>query len=63
MTTTQCQCKECQCDEIFEQIDKELFLNLITHGRVDEKRAKYLTSRVGSKLCGRCFSGNHVKVN
>ncbi len=55
-----CQCN-CNCTKLFEPIDKELLLNLITHGGVDEKRAKYLTSRVGSKLCADCFSSNHLK--
>ena len=55
-----CQCDECPCSEEFEPIDKEMLLNLITHGRVDTKRAEYLTSRVGSKLCKNCFTGKHV---
>jgi hypothetical protein len=46
---TKCQCS-CNCSAEFEPIDKELLLNLITHGRVDAKRAEYLTIRVGSKL-------------
>ncbi len=54
-----CQCS-CNCTEEFESIDKELLLNLITHGRVDAKRAEYLTSRVGSKLCKNCFTGKHL---
>ena len=54
-----CQCNECKCNAEFEQIDKELLLNLITHGRVDAKRAEYLTSRIGSKLCKNCFLKNH----
>ena len=54
-----CQCN-CSCSELFEPIDKELLLNLITHGRVDSKRAEYLKSRVGSKLCKKCFEGNHA---
>jgi hypothetical protein len=54
-----CQCS-CSCSEKFEPIDKELLLNLITHGRVDSKRAEYLTSRVGSILCKNCFTGKHT---
>ena len=53
-----CQCN-CNCSEEFEPIDKELLLNLITHGRVDSKRAKYLTRRVGSVVCNHCFNGKH----
>lgn len=53
-----CQCS-CDCSAEFEPIDKELLLNLITHGRVDSKRAEYLTSRVGSKLCKNCFTEKH----
>ena len=55
-----CQCKICGCFEEFEPIDKELLLNLITHGRVDPKRAEYLSNRVGSNLCKKCFTGNHT---
>jgi hypothetical protein len=54
-----CQCN-CICSEEFEPIDKELLLNLITHGRVDSKRAEYLTSRVGRTVCKNCFRGKHV---
>ena len=54
-----CQCS-CNCSEEFESINKELLLNLITHGRVDTKRAEYLTSRVGSNLCKNCFTGVHL---
>lgn len=39
-----CQCSNCECSEEFESIDRELLLNLITHGRIDEKRAEYLTN-------------------
>jgi len=56
-----CQCKDCSCKEEFEQIDGELLLNLITHGRIDPKRAEYLSSRVGSNLCKNCFTGNHIR--
>ena len=59
----ECKCKDCNCTEKFEPIDKELLLNLIAHGRVDSNRAKYLTSRVGSKLCKNCFLGNHISAN
>ncbi len=52
-----CQCSDCGCSEEFESIDRELLLNLITHGRVDAKRADYLSSRVGSNLCKNCFLG------
>ena len=55
-----CQCR-CNCYEKFEPIDQELLLNLITHGRVDAKRAEYLKSRVGSKVCKNCFTGEHQK--
>lgn len=55
-----CQCSHCKCPEEFEPIDRELLLNLITHGRVDAKRAEYLTSRVGSNLCKNCFNGKHM---
>ena len=55
-----CQCNNCNCSQEFEPIDKELLLNLITHGRVDSKRAEYLTSRVGSNLCKNCFTGKHL---
>jgi hypothetical protein len=54
-----CQCS-CNCTKEFEPIEKELLLNLITHGRVDAKRSEYLTSRVGSKLCKNCFTGIHL---
>lgn len=59
----QCQCNKCDCKREFEQIDKELLLNLITHGRVDEKRAEYLKNRIGSKLCKNCFLENHTEKN
>ena len=45
----------------FEPIDRELLLNLITHGRVNSDRAKYLSSRIGSTLCKDCFSGIHIQ--
>lgn len=53
-----CQC-HCNCSEEFEPINRELLLNLITHGRVDAKRAKYLTSRIDSKVCKNCFTKEH----
>lgn len=59
MVKIRCQCNDCDCLEEFEQIDKELLLNLITHGRVEEKRAQYLKSRVGSTLCKNCFVKIH----
>ena len=55
-----CQCNHCKCSKEFEPIDRELLLNLITHGRVDAKRAEYLTSRVGSNICKKCFIGTHI---
>ena len=55
-----CQCS-CDCSAEFEPVDKELLLNLITHGRVDAKRAEYLTSRVGNKLCKNCFTEKHSR--
>lgn len=59
LSAVECQCEECNCREKFERIDRELLLNLITHGRVDEKRARYLTNRAESNLCRKCYSGDH----
>ena len=61
MNFTKCKCTHCSCARKFQQIDKEQLLNLITHGRVSEERAVYLSSRVGSELCKDCFIGNHLK--
>ncbi len=58
-----CQCSQCGCSEEFESIDKELLLNLITHGRVDVKREEYLTNRVGNNLCKNFFHENIGQIN
>lgn len=54
-----CQCSECGCKVNFETIEGEELLNLIQHGRLDDKQIAFLKTRVGSKICKQCFIGNH----
>jgi len=54
-----CQCTECDCKVNFEIIEGEELLNLIQHGRLDDKQIAFLKTRVGSKICKQCFVSNH----
>jgi hypothetical protein len=38
LSKIKCRCDVCSCDREFEQIDRDLLLNLITHGKVDTRR-------------------------
>lgn len=54
-----CQCSDCKCTEKLEVVKTEELLNLIQHGRLNEKQIKFLKTRVGSKKCKNCHVGNH----
>ena len=56
-----CQCKNCNCKEEFEPIDSEELLNVIQHGRLNQKQIDFAKKRIGSKLCEKCFGKNHLK--
>jgi len=56
-----CQCEKCNCNEEFESIDQEHLLNVIQHGRLNQKQIDFAMKQIGSKLCERCFIGNHNK--
>lgn len=57
----QCNCSECDCHKEFESISKEELLNVIQHGRLNQKQIKFAKKRIGSKICERCFEGKHLK--
>jgi hypothetical protein len=56
-----CQCEKCNCKQEFEPINQEELLNVIQHGRLDQKQIDIALKRIGSKLCEKCFIGNHIK--
>jgi len=56
-----CQCEKCNCKQVFEEINHEELLNVIQHGRLIQKQIDWAKKRIDSKICERCFSGNHVK--
>ncbi len=56
-----CQCTDCNCIEEFEVIKTEELLNLIQHGRLNEKQIAFLKTRIDSKKCKNCHVGNHRK--
>jgi len=56
-----CHCEKCNCNEEFEPIDQEHLLNVIQHGRLDQKQIDFAMKQIDSKLCERCFIGNHIK--
>jgi len=55
-----CECTKCNCDQKFQIITTEELLNLIQHGRLNQKQSLFLKSRIGSKLCKPCFVNNHM---
>lgn len=61
MNKVQCQCTKCNCQDNFIPIDQELFLNLVSHGRLTQKQIDLIKKRVGSTICKRCFIGLHQK--
>ena len=56
-----CKCTDCDCQEEFEPIDKEHLLNVIQHGRLNQKQIDFAKKRIGSTICERCFVGKHGK--
>ncbi len=56
-----CECIECNCQEIFEIIETEELINLIQHGRLNSEQISFLKTRVGSKICKQCFVKKHYK--
>ncbi len=56
-----CQCEKCNCKQEFEPINQEELLNVIQHGRLDQKQIDFALKRIGNKLCEKCFNGNHIK--
>jgi len=46
---------------VFEEINHEELLNVIQHGRLNQKQIDWAKKRIGSKICERCFTGNHMK--
>jgi hypothetical protein len=54
-----CECAKCDCQKEFVAVDTEDLINLIQHGRLDQKQTDFLKTRVGSRSCKQCFLGNH----
>jgi hypothetical protein len=61
MTKIKCQCHDCKCQIEFDLINKEELLNVIQHGRLNEKQIEFAKKRIGSKICEECFVGKHWK--
>ena len=56
-----CECTECICKVEFPIIHSDELLNLLQHGRLDEKQSELLRSRIDSRVCKECFVGKHYK--
>ena len=56
-----CECTECNCQNRFELIDGEELLILIQHGRLTSEQIAFLKTRVGSRICKQCFTGQHFE--
>jgi hypothetical protein len=55
-----CQCNDCECHKEFDSINKEELLNVIQHGRLNQKQIDFANKRIGSKICEDCFVGKHL---
>ncbi len=57
---TRCSCNICNCTEEFEIIDKEEFLNLVIHGRLEQSQINSIKKRIGIDICKNCLLENHT---
>ena len=56
-----CKCSDCNCQKEFEIIEIEELLNLIQHGRLNQKQIEFLKTQMKSKLCKECSTRNHFR--
>ena len=56
-----CKCLDCNCQKEFEMIETEELLNLIQHGRLNQKQIEFLKTQMRNKLCKGCCTGNHFR--
>jgi len=56
----ECHCKECDCQEEFEVVEKETLLNAVNHGWItDQKQIKFLMAQPDKLICKNCHFGKH----
>ena len=56
-----CQCTKCDCHREFESFSEEELLNVIQHGRLNQKQIEFAKKQLESSICEQCMIGKHQK--